>query len=549
MAVIPSVSSEDSTTRKRKKHPPTTDPGHKPLAKARKLEKNGSRTAKVEEKILLLESQIVDSRQHYNKIPTLIRYCQDHHEHSRRAITAAVAVCRTFSRLMAVGIMSKSRNAPENEVVIVQWLRRQFEVYRSILLDLLASDDPTMQSTALTLLMRLLKEEAESLGLRPEKVWRDGAFPSIVLGIANSASSREAREEFVGKYMQPYDDVRYYGFACLSDICNGSPSQEVLDNVISLLNSLAYDVGKEQGTDRLYIAKSDQSRSSISLHITQQKQAQELWLKILKNDLTRPQRKTILGMMTLQIAPWFTRLELLLDFLTDSFNAGGSMSLAALSGLFHLMQEKNLDFPQFYPKLYSLLSPDILHSKHRSRFFRLLDTFLSSTHLPVALVASFIKRLSRLALSAPPSGIVVVVPWIYNLLRNHPSCTFMIHRKLEHSAAATGGGMDDPFDMAESDPMETNAIDSSLWEIQSLQTHYHPNVATIAKIISEPFTKQAYDLEDFLDHSYSSMLGAELTKEMKKTPVVEYEIPKKIFLRNTDSPDKDSLLLKLWDFS
>lgn len=278
-----------------------------------------------------------------------------------------------------------------------------------------------------------------------------------------------------------------------------------MDNVISLLSLLDSRTGEGQRIDRLFVVKDKQSKHKLNSATALRKQAQELWLKILESDLTKSQRKTILGMMAHQVAPWFTRLELLMDFLTDSFNAGGSMSLAALSGLFHLMQEKNLDYPQFYSKLYSLLTSDILHSKHRSRFFRLLDTFLSSTHLPAALVASFIKRLSRLTLYAPPSGIVVVIPWIYNLLKNHPSCTFMIHKKPEHSGVMMGEGMDDPFDMKESDPMKTNAIESSLWEIHMLQAHYHPNVATIAKIISEQFTKQAYNLEDFLDHSYSSV--------------------------------------------
>lgn len=254
--------------------------------------------------------------------------------------------------------------------------------------------------------------------------------------------------------------------------------------------------------DNFYQKKVNPKVHNVTAH---KKLAQELWMNILRCTLSRSQRKTILSMMTTHVVPWFTRMELLMDFLTDSFNAGGSLSLAALSGLFHLMQAKNLDYPQFYTKLYSLLTPEILHSKHRSRFFRLLDTFLSSTHLPAALVASFIKRLSRLTLGAPPSGIVVVVPWIYNLLRNHPSCTFMIHRRPEYSTFIEGKGMDDPFNMAESDPMETRAFDSSLWEIHTLQSHYHPNVATIAKIISEQFTKQAYNLEDFLDHSYSSV--------------------------------------------
>jgi U3 small nucleolar RNA-associated protein 19 len=65
--------------------------------------------------------------------------------------------------------------------------------------------------------------------------------------------------------------------------------------------------------------------------------------------------------------------------------------------------------------------------------------------------------------------------------------------------------MDDPFLPDEEDPMETEAIESCLWEIVMLQSHYQPNVATLAKIISEQFTKQSYNLEDFLDHSYASV--------------------------------------------
>jgi U3 small nucleolar RNA-associated protein 19 len=46
------------------------------------------------------------------------------------------------------------------------------------------------------------------------------------------------------------------------------------------------------------------------------------------------------------------------------------------------------------------------------------------------------------------------------------------------------------------------------------------------------------------------MLEAELSKDMKKIPVVEFEIPKKIFTKNdVDSGIEDSLLVKLWDFN
>lgn len=251
--------------------------------------------------------------------------------------------------------------------------------------------------------------------------------------------------------------------------------------------------------------KKTHSLRSASQH---KKQGQEAWLALMSIVNSKDQRKRILDIISTVIAPWFTKPELLADFLTNSYNAGGSMSLLALSGVFYLIQERNVDYPSFYPKLYSLLDPDILHSKHRSRFFRLLDTFLASTHLPAALVASFIKRLSRLALNAPPSAIVFAVPWMYNLLKRHPSCTFMIHRETkdpEIKRHIQNHGAEDPFLSDETDPMATKAIESCLWELVQLQSHYHPNVATITKIISDQFTKHAYNIEDFLDHSYASV--------------------------------------------
>jgi U3 small nucleolar RNA-associated protein 19 len=46
------------------------------------------------------------------------------------------------------------------------------------------------------------------------------------------------------------------------------------------------------------------------------------------------------------------------------------------------------------------------------------------------------------------------------------------------------------------------------------------------------------------------MLEAENAKEVKKMPVIEYEIPKKIFVKHDASAGvEDALLVKLWDFS
>lgn len=310
-------------------------------------------------------------------------------------------------------------------------------------------------------------------------------------------------------------DLQIYGARLLTFFCSKllkemdqNVAKSRFDTALEILKAIETVPESKEEIEDFYVSapvKSSHGLYSLNQH---KKRAQGAWLALISMDMSREQRKVILGLMAESIAPWFVKPELLMDFLTDSYNTGGSISLLALSGVFYLIQEKNLDYPSFYRKLYSLLDRDILHSKHRSRFFRLMDTFLASTHLPVVLVASFIKRLSRLALNASPAGIIPVIPWIYNLLKKHPTCTFMIHRvprTAQEKKLLENEGLSDPFLMDEEDPMETKAIESSLWEIVMLQFHFHPNVATVAKIISEQFTKQAYNLEDFLDHSYGSV--------------------------------------------
>ncbi|KAF2146733.1 uncharacterized protein K452DRAFT_218400 [Aplosporella prunicola CBS 121167] len=486
-------------------------------------------------RILLLESQILESRRHYNNIAALITIVKED-EAAESQILATVALCRVFSRLRAAGSMNKSKGTPEPEVIIIQWLKERYQEYADVLLRLLQSDDPVKQSTALTLAMRLVKEEVTNQKVQSDQAWKQGLFFKLVAALLTSTEAEGLREEFVENFVEEYDDVRFYGFqaiaACLKDTVSPAEQEIVVANSLTMLSAIE---GVPESKDELedwYGQAPEHPKHPLYSVSTHKRQGQDAWLALLRSGLNKEQRKEVLSIMTQKVTPWFSKVEMLMDFLTDSYNVGGASSLLALSGLFFLIREKNLDYPSFYQKLYSLLDAGLLHSKHRSRFFRLLDEFMSSTHLPAALVASFIKRLSRLALHGPPAGIVVVVPWVYNMLMKHPACTFMIHRVTRDRALKEKieeEGMDDPFNMDEEDPMETDAIESCLWEIETLQSHYHPNVATLAKIISEQFTKRSYNLEDFLDHSYNGLIEAELHKELKKTPVVEFEIPKRIF--------------------
>ncbi|KAL4803009.1 CBF/Mak21 family-domain-containing protein [Aspergillus unguis] len=530
-----------------------------PSSKRRAVAENESEEST--SKIQQLEDQISESRKHYNNIVTLISMLSEDGSGSNPNLAVAVSLCRVFSRLIAGGNLTEPERAADNEKIVVAWLKERCREYQRLLESIMREGDASTQISALTLAMRLLNERATHIPGDDTQAWTSGLFRNVFEAVIEAKDGQALRTEFLEKFLKRYEDVRYYTFMQIGEYAATTRSTEVLENLVTLLSACDNVPGTEYKFLSFHSKPSAQNKKLLSAN-SHKKRAQDAWLAIFQNPrLSQPLRKTLLRIMVHHIEPWFTRPELLMDFLTDSYNVGGATSLLALSGLFYLIQEKNLDYPQFYPKLYSLLDADLLHSKHRSRFFRLLKTFLASTHLPATLVASFIKRLSRLALNAPPAAIVAIVPFIYNLFKEHPTCTFMLHRVIRDSEAQAeleSEGMDDPFDEEESDPDRTNAIESSLWEIETLQSHYHPNVASIARIISEQFTKHSYNLEDFLDYTYQGMLQAELgtgEKPLKKIPVVEYQIPKRIFTDRMLEEDggvdvaSGSLLRSLWDFS
>ncbi|KAK3694736.1 CBF/Mak21 family-domain-containing protein [Podospora appendiculata] len=547
--------------------PGTTSEAGAKSASKRKLQQNGEPSKKRRKSagdqeqdthadhkahIKTLESEILESRKHYNNIPTLISLAETHSQDTETALAAAESLCRVFIRLLASGNLVKKKESSEKDVTVVTWLRQRLADYQAVLLSMLQSESCGLE--ALLLAMSILKAQAQHMDGKDEPTFPRSFFKGVV-GALFQSPVEQLREEFSENFINEYDDIRFCTFQAIKDFLTEDQNvgEDTRKAVFALLLQIEDVPSSSEELEDFFIDPPKKKKHPLYSLSQHKKQAQEAWLALMNLGLSKEQRKKVLEVMATSIAPWFIKPELLMDFLTDCYNTGGSTSLLALSGVFYLIQERNLDYPLFYTKLYSLLDADMLHSKYRSRLFRLLDTFLGSSHLPAALVASFIKRLARLALNAPPSAIVVIVPWFYNIFKKHPLCTFMMHRvprSPEEKALIEREGLEDPFLPFEEDPMETHAIESCVWEIVQLQSHYHPNVATIAKIISEQFTKQSYSLEDFLDHSYGSLIEAEMSKNIKKAPVVEFAIPKRVLIKSSEPApeEKESLLVSLWDF-
>lgn len=279
--------------------------------------------------------------------------------------------------------------------------------------------------------------------------------------------------------------------------------------------------------------------------------------RVIGGALSLAQTHDLLLRLHIQILPHLSTPNMLLDWLVAALEAGGATSLLALNALYTLIAYHNLDYPAFYTKLYSLLggatrTPDgkekvttsVLHMRYRARFLRLLDTFLASPLLPATMVASFIKRLSRLTLRAPPAAVVSVIPLVWTLLKRHQKCMVLIHRNFTSDymdgqidrLALGPQGVEDPYDAREPDPTKTNAIDSSVWELAAMgaslaaaenqgwdptaagtggQSHYHHSVATLSRILAEPFVRERYNLDDFLDNTYATLFEAQTAPILK----------------------------------
>lgn len=142
----------------------------------------------------------------------------------------------------------------------------------------------------------------------------------------------------------------------------------------------------------------------------------KIWNCIILWEHTVATHKQLLIVLLEKVLPHLDKPLLLTDFLMDSLDVGGPVSLLALQGIFTMIQVYNLDYPNIFAKLYSMFEPEIFHTKFKPRLFYLADLFLSSTHLPENLVAAFAKRLARLALIAPSEDVIIICMFIGNLI-------------------------------------------------------------------------------------------------------------------------------------
>uniref|UniRef100_A0A672ZQ88 CCAAT-binding factor domain-containing protein n=1 Tax=Sphaeramia orbicularis TaxID=375764 RepID=A0A672ZQ88_9TELE len=427
--------------------------------------------------------------------------CLSQSEKEKNVITAISACSKLFCSMLErkdlfMGKLPEEEEAlsggysPEQKYGI--FMRHRYNGCVEMLLQLLCHKLYDVKESALSCLMKFAATE----GQHPleDLDWSEHySFPrELIQVVVDRLLSKTEDNSLLFSRFQEFlemEDVRFYVMTSVRDSVGkvmeknkGALLPVYQNNVFTLISNINMPSQDSELTNFMLKCFLMEISASLQEH---KRVFERMWLGFLKYQLPGNMYKKVLVILHDSILPHMSKPTLMIDFLTAAYEVGGAISLLALNGLFVLIHQHNLDYPDFYKKLYNLLEPSVFHVKYRARFFHLANIFLSSSHLPVYLVAAFAKRLAHLALTAPPTALLIVLPFIYNLIRRHPSCRVLIH---------SISGSSHMFD-----PSQCRALESSLWEIKTLQKHYHPDVAKAAMLINTPLSEQEDDIDEMLE--------------------------------------------------
>lgn len=441
---------------------------------------------------------IVNDRAEINGLLTLMELYEGTQEPDLLE-AASKAICGVFRMMSEDGIYT-----PRNVDALSTWLDAVFAKYKQRTMQLLVRATETLAFNTLLQMMRIT-----------------GSFPvdmlyELVEAIVLQRPADTDLYELLDEAVNSYRDIRYYTLRVACRLCQSAQpptSERVYRGVFKVISEIVME------TDELPLFIT----ASLPAGAKDRSEFTACWLEFLRglSAHSPSTHRAVLAIVNERVLPYMTKPTLLADYLTDCYNAGGLVSLLALNGLFTLMHKHNLDYPSFFPKLYSLLDSKVFHCRYRKRFCRLLALFMTSTHMPAYIVAAFVKRIARLSLGAPPAVISWIVPFIYNMFKLHPAIRVLIHRPAETT---------DEFVLEELDPTKCNAMGSSLWEIRALERHYWTGATRHARLFTERLTKPLFALDDHLNGpTYNELIQEELSHRWSKIPPLNIAIPDTIF--------------------
>ncbi|XP_010467482.1 PREDICTED: nucleolar complex protein 4 homolog B-like isoform X2 [Camelina sativa] len=544
-----------------------------------------------------LGNDLLISRSHINNLPLLLTFVTP--ESPPQFVVESLLSLQSFFTPLLSQLPSTSSSTPSTktkddpEVVFKAWLRSKFDEFVKLLLDVLVSQqsEDDLRGIVLGTLMEFVK-------LLNVGRFHSSIYQRVLHAIIHSEVDVEIFLDILTSKYFKYIDVRYFTYISMEKFVKTLEASVLSGDRMATENSEAENDPKESlelSVRKLYQVlsqipppekqaekshhemwsgsdesssekpkkkkkKTEEQDSTLLSPTTISKRMKlkftKAWISFLRLPLPLDVYKEVLASIHQTVIPHLSNPTMLCDFLTKSYDIGGVVSVMALSSLFILMTQHGLEYPNFYEKLYALLVPSVFVAKHRAKFLQLLDACLKSSMLPAYLAASFTKKLSRLSLSIPPAGSLVITALIYNLLRRNPTINHLVQETVENANESNAEADEhnesqpktskkrklgiDYFNNQESDPKKSGALKSSLWEIDTLRHHYCPPVSRFVSSLETDLTIRAktteMKIEDFSSGSYATIFGDEIRRRVKQVPIAFYKaIPTSLF-EDSDFP-------------
>lgn len=166
--------------------------------------------------ILLFENEIFEtnSKKNYNNIAKLIQILNNDSDDADDSFLAAISLCRVFSKLIAAGELEKKQGSSEKNAVVMRWLKERYAQYKEGLFELLGQEGVGLP--VLTLCMKLLKIEGQYLLNGQDYNFPAGFLSEIVQILLDPECDAAVRKEFSQKWVEEFDDIRYYTFQSIA---------------------------------------------------------------------------------------------------------------------------------------------------------------------------------------------------------------------------------------------------------------------------------------------------------------------------------------------
>lgn len=270
---------------------------------------------------------------------------------------------------------------PDNERRV--YFQKKFNQVFNLICECLDFEKSESQQ-ALNTALKLLAAEGKFFSEGQQHQAQEKNFPIVHLNqiLSKLLSWEKQNKNLITKLSEfaIYEDFLYFAWKLmlknLTPTKMNHPNPIFIENYLDFLNVILKNPNSSHQQEETpeFLCKTVKMEEPVT-----RKNINKIWNFIVQWEHNETTHRQLLVLLLEKIITHLEKPILLTDFLMDSLDAGGPISLLALQGVFLLIHRFNLSYPNIYEKLYAMFEPEIFHMKFKPRLFYLADIFLTST--------------------------------------------------------------------------------------------------------------------------------------------------------------------------